>query len=386
MKLYKTLILAAMAVSIVACKKENPNDPIADTGRTQRTENLLANLIHQADTAGYMYGHQDDTAYGIGWFGDSARSDVKSVCNDYPAVIGFDLGHLELGDSCNLDGVPFEMMRRLILEQYDRGGVITLSWHLNNPLDGGTSWVKDGNNLTEQEKSTVESILEGGSQHETFLGWLDTVAEFLNSLVTPYGIKVPVIFRPWHEHTGSWFWWGQAECTTEQYLALWQMTVKELKERGVNNVLYAYSPGTEWNGDAAKYLERYPGDEIVDVLGLDTYCYAENELDTANINAYGKNVDRLLGVICQLAQERNKVAALTETGFERIPTESWWTETLAPALANHKIAYVLTWRNAFNRGNHFYAPYPGHKSAKDFVKFYNDHKTLFVHDVNAIYH
>ncbi len=54
-----------------------------------------------------MFGHHDDTNYGIGWEGDEGRSDVKSVCGDYPAVISFDLGHLELGDTLSLDKVPF---------------------------------------------------------------------------------------------------------------------------------------------------------------------------------------------------------------------------------------------------------------------------------------
>ena len=101
-----------------------------------------------------MYGHQDDPVYGVGWVGDENRSDVKSVCNDYPAVMGFDLGHLELGDSTNLDGVPFRRMRKEIVSQFERGGMVTLSWHLDNPLTGGTAWV-DGGEKAEQERQQL---------------------------------------------------------------------------------------------------------------------------------------------------------------------------------------------------------------------------------------
>jgi len=226
--LRKLTLLVMVVLTVVSCKKNKADDPLADTGRTQRTENLLASLKRTA-AEGYMFGHQDSPMYGIGWVGDSARSDVKSVCNDYPAVMGFDLGHIELGDSVNLDGVPFNKMRQQIIEQYDRGGVVTISWHLNNPLTGGTAWVKP-DSITAQERQTVASVLEGGKMHDKMLGWIDSVAVFLNSLVTPYGVKVPVIFRPWHEHNGSWFWWGQDLCTTEQYKALWQMTVDRLKD------------------------------------------------------------------------------------------------------------------------------------------------------------
>ena len=211
----------------MSCSKKKADDPIAESGRTQRTENLLAHL-HAISANGYLIGHQDDPVYGVGWVGDSCRSDVKSVCGDFPAVIGFDLGHLELGDSVNLDGVPFDRMRDEIIRHFDRGGMVTLSWHLDNPLTGGSAWVKP-DSLTDQEKQTVASVLEGGKCHEKFLGWLDILASFLNSLETPYGVKVPVRRRPWHEHTGSWFWWGQNLCTTEQYKALWKLTVDQLK-------------------------------------------------------------------------------------------------------------------------------------------------------------
>ena len=381
----KKIIILFMVATVMltnSCSKKKADDPIAESGRTQRTENLLANL-HAISANGYLIGHQDDPVYGVGWVGDSCRSDVKSVCGDFPAVIGFDLGHLELGDSVNLDGVPFDRMRDEIIRHFDRGGMVTLSWHLDNPLTGGSAWVKP-DSLTDQEKQTVASVLEGGECHEKFLGWLDTLASFLNSLETPYGVKVPVLLRPWHEHTGSWFWWGQNLCTTEQYKALWKLTVDQLKQRGVNNVLYAYSPGTEFNGDAAKYLERWPGDEIVDVIGFDSYC-TNNAEDTVAINNYASSLDLNLKALCDIAQQHNVVPALTETGMESLGKADWWTSTLMPVLNKYPIAYVLLWRNAHNKPGHFYMPYPGQKTVSDFVKFYNDKRTLFVKDVNGLY-
>ena len=126
MKKIIILSLVASFMLTMSCSKKKADDPLAESGRTQRTENLLANL-REISANGYLVGHQDDPVYGVGWVGDSCRSDVKSVCNDYPAVIGFDLGHLELGDSLNLDGVPFDRMKQEIIRQYDRGGMVTLS-------------------------------------------------------------------------------------------------------------------------------------------------------------------------------------------------------------------------------------------------------------------
>ena len=387
----KILLLATAALLTAACgnNEKKADDPLADSGRTQRTENLLENLKAIGDSTVYLFGHHDDTVYGIGWEADYSndstihqRSDVKSVCNDYPALLSFDLGHIELGDSLNLDGVPFQRIRQEILAHYDRGGMITLSWHVNNPLSGGTSWVADS--LKSTETKTVAAVLEGGEKHDVFLSWLDRVADFLNSLETPYGVKVPVLFRPWHEHTGSWFWWGQEHCTPEQYKALWQLTTSRLKDKGVVNALYAYSPGTEPDGNEAKYMERYPGDDVIDLIGLDCYCWAP-EADTTQITNYATTLDKNLGMVCSIAKKRQKAVALTETGYECLKKKDWWTATLAPILERHPISYVLVWRNAHNRENHFFAPYPGQQSASDFIRFYNDKRTLFLQDLNGLY-
>ena len=143
-----------------------------------------------------------DGLYGIGWKGDEGRSDVKSVCGDYPAVLSFDLGHIELGAKRSLDGISFDTIRQEIIRHYERGGMISISWHLDNPVTGGNSW-----DVT--DTTVVKSVLEGGVNYDKFQGWLKNLADYLNSIETEEGVKVPILFRPWHEHTGSWFWWGQ---------------------------------------------------------------------------------------------------------------------------------------------------------------------------------
>lgn len=380
---FNLIIFLAVLFVIMSCGKKKANDPLADTGRTQRTEKLLEKL-RDISTNGYLFGHQDATLYGIGWQGDSCRSDVKSVCGDFPAVVGFEIGGIENGDSLNIDGVPFENIRKEIINHYDRGGMVTVSWHADNPLTGGTSWISDSDSVGGKAPHTIAAILDDDAVRKKFTGWLDKVAEFMKSLETPYGVRVPVLFRPWHEHTGNWFWWGQDFCTSEQYKALWQLTSERFKKQDVTNVLYAYSPGTECDGDEEKYLERYPGDGIIDLLGIDCYCRAEDG-DTARFAAYAGCLDKNLAMICSVAGQHGKAAAVTETGYEGLQYDKWWTEVLAPVLSRHPVSYVLVWRNAHDRPGHFFAPYPGQCTASDFVSFYNDKKTLFLHDVNGLY-
>lgn len=77
------------------------------------------------------------------------------------------------------------------------------------------------------------------------------------SLRTDAGEYVPVLFRPFHEHTGNGFWWGKGNCTAEEYIALWRFTLEYLRDtKGVHNLLYVYSPDIVSSQD--NYLEFWP--------------------------------------------------------------------------------------------------------------------------------
>lgn len=162
---------------------------------------------------GIMLGHQDDPVYGTTWKWDEGKSDVLLTTGDYPAVMGFDLGKLELDSKENLDGVSFDRMRKEIIAQNERGGIVTLSWHPWNPVTGENAWDPKGD--------AVAAILDGGAQQQKFDGWLKKVSDFILSLKTNDGKLVPVIFRPWHEMNGGWFWWGASSCTPAQYNQLY---------------------------------------------------------------------------------------------------------------------------------------------------------------------
>lgn len=326
-------------------------------------EHRLGEIAHH----GFMIGHHDDPVYGIGWDSDANRSDIKSVCGDYPAVMSFDLGRIELGGEKNLDNVSFDRMRKETIAQYERGGMVSFSWHVDNPATGKDSW-------DVSDTTVVKSVLPGGVNHERFIDWLDRVAAFFNSIKTAEGVKVPLLFRPWHEHTGSWFWWGERLCTRDDYKALWRMTVNRMQEKGATQLLYAYSPGVEPR-DTSEYMERYPGDDIIDLFGADIYQYDDN---------YQNQLEHSLQIIATLSEEHKKPMAITETGYETIPDSVWWTETLLPVVRKYPVSYVLFWRNARERENHFYAPYPGHDSEADFIRFYDHPNTLFVSDLTKI--
>ncbi|MGF2411385.1 MAG: glycoside hydrolase family 26 protein [Ferruginibacter sp.] len=351
-----------------------------DKNATKETIALYGNL-KKLSQKGYLFGHQDDLAYGVNWRYEKDRSDVKDVCGDYPAVYGWDLGGLERtsGDK-NLDGVPFKNMRQYIKEGYKRGGVITISWHLDNPATGGNAW--------DTTHGTVASVLPGGANHELFKTWLDKAASFMLSLKGDNKELIPVLFRPYHELTGTWFWWGPNNCTPEQFKILWRFTNYYLKEvKKCHNLLYVYNTGGDFK-TKEEYLERYPGDDVVDMISFDTYQWGNPSKE----DGFTKNVHNLLNILDSAAAETNKLTAIAETGYEAVPYANWWTDVLQKAIGTHQLAYVLLWRNhgynEWSKKMHYYVPFKGQVSEKNFIRFYEADKTLFEKDAakENLYH
>ena len=368
----KLLLLCASVLLMTSCNTgEVRRTGPADRSATTETAAMLAGL-HRAAGEGIMFGHQDDLSYGIGWIHPGGESDVKRVTGDYPAVYGMDLGDIEHRSTVNLDSVPFEDMKAFVQQVWSRGGVITFSWHVDNPLTGSNSWDISSDKV-------VASVLPGGEKHDEFRVWLDNLAEFLASLKDDSGVAIPVIFRPWHEHTGSWFWWGQDICTTEEFIALWRFTFDYLcGEKNLHNLLFAYSSGGDISSKE-QYLERYPGDDYVDLIGFDYY-----QMPDAGNRSFTDNVNRVLGIVTEAAATHGKLAALTEAGYEGIPDSTWWTTAFWPAMRDHRISYALVWRNAHNKPGHFYAPWPGQVSEQDFISFYNLSETLFQSELTVL--
>jgi mannan endo-1,4-beta-mannosidase len=353
-KMIKTLYIRfAIIIMVIVCSGSGWNEiKLVDNNATAGTKALYHRLVNSTKQ-GILIGHQDATAYGVGWKYEEGRTtcDIQMVCGDYPAVYGWDIGHIELDDSSNLDTVYFNQMRKLIAGANKRGGISTISWHANNPVTGETSW---------SEKETVKYILGDEAIKTKFIGWLDKVSEFLKSLKDENGEPIPVIFRPWHEWNGGWFWWGTPHSSNEEYIEFWKLTVETLRDKNnVHNVLYAFSPGSVKNKE--EFMSKFPGSDYVDIIGFDIYVYNDD------VPLYKNILSENLTLFKEIAQSENKLFAITETGYEGIPGDNWYSEAVYPVIRESGISWILFWRNANTK--HHYAPYPGHRSAEDFKSF-----------------
>lgn len=354
------------------CGCSHSNQTVVEEAATP-AQQLLERLA-KIQEKGFAFGHHDDTAYGHYWEYTPDSSDVRSATGDYPAIINWDLGMIELDSARNLDGVPFEYMRQQIKAQHARGGINSISWHLRNPLTGGDAW--------DTSDSTVVShaVAEGDSVNAKLLAWTGKVAAFIASLKDDNGVPIPVIFRPWHEHTGDWFWWGKPYCTAQEYKNLWAMTRKVFDDKEIDNVVWAYSPDKSNCSGLDDYMERYPGDDYIDIMGADVYHFNGEQGN----EAFTQWMTATLGSAVAAAKAHDKIAALTETGSEGLVLDDWYMNVLLPAIKDYPIAYITVWRNGFGMEKHFYVPYPGHHAIGDFVEFYKQPSTLFLNDIKEL--
>jgi len=363
------LVLVLITGSMYGQKLPLPSDKKA----TKETVALFQSL-YELKNKGFIYGHQDDLMYGFTWWYEKNRSDTKDVTGDYPGVAGFELGHLEHGAERSLDSVSFMQITDQIKAHYKRGGIITLSWHPDNPLtmkekdtpsrgNKGTAW-------DVSSKEVVGSILPGGKNHEIFVIWLERLSQFILGLKDDSGKPIPVIFRPYHEHSGSFFWWGTNICTNQQYIDLWRFTVDFLcNKKNIHNILYAYN--TDRVTSLEQYMTGYPGDDIIDMLSLDMYDRGAE---------FGGELDKALVFVTSEAVKRNKLTALSETGELGKASNNWWSTVILPVVSKYPVGYVLTWRNTYMpkklSGDSSFKPFPD-----DFMIFYNSPRSLFLKEV-----
>lgn len=337
----------------------------SDKSATEETRQLYYSMQRLVG-AGVIFGHHDDTAYGVGWRLQDGRSDVKSVSGSYPALYGWDLAKIEHDSIKDINGIPFKLQKELVRQAYNRGGINTFCWHMDNPLNGKTAW--------DTTQHMVKELLPGGSANLIYLKYLDKAAAFLSDLKGPGGEAIPILFRPFHELTGNWFWWCANTSTPDEFKALWKFTIDYMRDKKkLHNLLIVYSVA-DFDTEAG-FMERYPGNAYVDFVGFDNYC-------TRSVPRYLQQLDDRLALLDVIAAKNHKIACLPETGYEQIPQADWWTNALLPVLSKHKTSYVMAWRNG--NAHHFYVPYAGQVSAGDFKLFSTRQNVFFQNRITPL--
>ncbi len=371
---------------------------LADKDASNSTKALYSYLSALEKPGQVLFGHQNDTHKCVSK-GNGIYSDTKDVTGSISGLSGLDtlaLTGTELGETDVDTAINkcIEIGKAAAAE----GAILTLSAHMPNMGNAKIVATPDAkrkydfsqcdfSESKDLSNNCSQEVLPGGKYNEQYKAYLDIIADYAKGLG-----DIPVLFRPLHENSGGWFWWGSSTTSVEGYKALYRYTQDYLKETGVHNFIYVYSPNGPLQSEA-EFNERYPGDDYVDVLSFDYYD------DMKYSDTYGDSFFNGLrsscSIIKKLADEKGKIAAIAETGVRvtrqdgssegimvkdnPIKGINWYSQVNKIAKETG-MSYFLLWAN-FSDTN-FYIPYKyndakGHELINEFIDFYNEDSSVF---------
>ncbi|GAA5029931.1 mannan endo-1,4-beta-mannosidase [Marivirga lumbricoides] len=362
---------------------EETTNFMVDPAATPETVALFYNLKINSETS-FVVGQQDAlAAFYQNLAGDA---DMKKTTGSNPGLLGSDFMFIT-DDQNNENPENWFYQQELkitsdAISAYNQGMINTFCWHFREPYEGKSFYTSEMTSF--QKFNAFKSILPGGENHEYYKLKLQKVAQVAQNFIGANGSLAPVIFRPFHEFDKDFFWWGNIYSTPEEFKEVWRFTVEYLRdELKVHNFLYAFSPDNSYLSKEA-YLSRYPGDEYVDVVGMDNYgdIISQDEVGISIAN-------EKLKVVSDLALEKVKVAAFTETGyfvnpFENSLTENFYTENIYQVLTanNIEIAYMIFWQNYTDS---YTVPTPGMPGEQDFIDFSLKEDVLLLKNMPDMY-
>ncbi len=275
----KLLLLVALFLS-ANVYSQTPVNPNA----TEEAKELLQLMYDQTGNGTWTGQH----SYPL--YIDMMMERVENLVGHYPVVFGQDFGYSKPN---SLDGINFR--QRVIdnaIKWYKTGAIITLMWHAAPPTveDNFTTWKGEKGIQSKLTDEQWEELLTDGTELNTrWKSQVDVIAYFLKQLQDE---KIPVIWRPYHEMNGDWFWWG-ARPGEKGYVALYKMLYDRLTNyHHINNLLWVYNANELGSDNVGKYEDFYPGDQYVDILATDIYNsnYAGSDYDDLQKLAKGKPI------------------------------------------------------------------------------------------------
>lgn len=217
-------------------KLSNPNANVT----TQKVYDYICSL----SGVNCLSGQQEST-----WMGspDYELNYIYEKTGKYPAIRGLDY----MNDD-------FAGVNARAIQWWNEGGVVTIMWHTGADFSG--EWSHCMETTVDNWKDT---LTEGTEEYEAFVAGMDKAAKALLELQEA---GVTVLWRPFHEFDGKWFWWGKGGAKT--FVKLWQLMYTRYTEHwGLNNLIWVLP----YSGNGRLYDLWYPGDEYCDILGADSY-------------------------------------------------------------------------------------------------------------------
>jgi len=226
--------------------------------------------------------------------GSTRLASVEKLTGYYPALFGQDFGFSAAG---TWDGINFrQQIVDEAIRRHNEGFIITLMWHAVHPLDDEPVVFEKSIQGKISRQDWNDLLTPGTRIHERWKSQVDVIAFFLKQLREA---AVPVLWRPYHEMNGDWFWWGKK--TGEQgYKKLYRMLFDRFTNfHKLNNLLWVFN-ANEIRFGVDPYDKYYPGDDVVDVLATDIYSNRFAAMDYKGLLALAGNKPIALGEVGDL--------------------------------------------------------------------------------------
>lgn len=191
-----------------------------------------------------LSGQQEST-----WMGsaDYEMDYIFETTGKYPALRGLDY----MND--DFDGV-----NKRAIQWWEEGGLVTICWHTGSDFVG--EWT---HSMNTEIQDWDDILTPGTAAYQEFVAGMDKAAEALLELQEA---GVTVLWRPFHEFDGQWFWWGKGG--SGNFIKLWQLMYDRYTNYwGLNNLIWILP----YSGNGKGYESWYPGDEYCDIIGADSY-------------------------------------------------------------------------------------------------------------------
>ncbi len=227
--------------------------------------------------------------------GSTRLVNAHRLTRHYPALFGQDFGFSAPG---TWDGINF---RQQIVDEAIRrsseGFIITLMWHAVRPSDDEPVEFASSIQGPFTEQQWQELVTPGTELNDRWKSQVDVIAWHLRQL---QNAGVPVLWRPYHEMNGRWFWWGY-RLGENGYKKLYRMLFDRLVHfHRLNNLIWVFN-GNEVKSDidaqgvergVMPYADFFPGHDVVDVLATDVYRngFARRDYDDLLALAAGKPI------------------------------------------------------------------------------------------------
>lgn len=212
------------------------------------------------DTGGHavLSGQHNQPSHGSAW-----TERITTLTGSEPAVWGGEIGFSPIGTLDGVDRRPATIAAAV--RAHERGAVVVITWHAVCPLDDEPVEF-EGGILRPFDPADFDAVLDPSSAlNARWAAQVDVAARFLLALQEA---GVPVLWRPYHEMNGPWFWWGGQPARLR---ALWRQLFERLVgHHGLRNLLWLWNPNGPYH-EAAPVEAFHPGDELVDALALDVY-------------------------------------------------------------------------------------------------------------------